>query len=121
MVSHHLFWSTITVYGLKENLVGVLHVSIREDTISSDEPGGVIFEEDDLFMWFFKPVCMPEAVAESSLVAYPFSSSLFMWFVFCYSFLFEDLVDSVVADVDSLFSENFFQCDCVKWMLVSYL
>ena len=59
-------------------------------------------------MWFFEPVCVPEAVAVPTFVAYPGSSSLFMWFIFCESFLFEDLVDSVVADVNVLFGEDLF-------------
>ncbi len=65
-------------------------------------------------MWLFEPVCMPEAVAVSAFVAYPFSSSLFMWFIFHESFLFEDLMDPVMADVNVLFSEDLFQCDCMR-------
>jgi len=72
-------------------------------------------------MCLFEPVCVPEAVAVLAFVAYPGSSSLFMWFVFHESFLFEDLMDPVVADVDVLFSENLLQGDCCERMLFSYV
>ena len=45
---------------------------------------------------------MPEAVAVPTFVAYPGSSSLFMWFIFCESFLFEDSMDPIMTDVDVL-------------------
>ena len=121
MVRHHLLRVAIGDDGLMENLVGVLHVGVLEHAKTCDEPGGVVFEEDDLFMCFLEPVCVPEAVAVSSFISYPFSSSLFMWFVFHKSFLFEDPMDPIMADVDALFSEDLLQGDCVQWMLVSYL
>jgi hypothetical protein len=71
-------------------------------------------------MWFFKPVCMPEAVAVPSFVANPFTSSLFMWFIFDESFLFKDLMDSVVANVNVLFCKDLLQGDCCERMLFSY-
>jgi len=72
-------------------------------------------------MCFFEPVCVPEAVAVSSFVSYPGSSSLFMWFVFHKSFLFEDLMNPVMTDVDVLFSEYLLQGDCCEGMLFSYV
>jgi len=91
-----------------ENAVGVLHVGVGEHAKTCDEPGGVVFEEDDLLVWLFEPVCMPEAVGVSTFVANPFSSSLFMWFIFCQSFVFEDSMDSVMTDFNALFSKDLF-------------
>jgi hypothetical protein len=78
MVRHHLFRVAIGDDSLMENTVGFLHIGVLENAKSGDKSGGIVFEEDDLLVWFFEPVCMPEAVAVSSFVAYPFSSSLFM-------------------------------------------
>ena len=120
MVCHHLFGAAIGEDGLVEDLVGVLHVGILEYAKAGDESRGVILEEDDLFMCLFEPVSMPETVAVSSFVSYPFSSSLFMWLIFHQSLFFEYAMDPVVTDVDILFSEDLLQDECVEWMLFSY-
>ena len=120
MVRHHLFWSAVIGYGLMENSVGVLHISVSEHAISRDESGGIIFEEDDMLMCFFEPVRVPETVAESSLVAHPGSSSLFMWFVFHQSLLFEDSMDPVMTNMNVLFGEDLLQGDCCERMLFAY-
>ena len=72
-------------------------------------------------MCLFEPVCVPEAVAVLAFVAHPGSSSLFMWFVFHKSFLFEDTMDPVMADVNVFFSEDLLQGDCCERMLFSYV
>jgi hypothetical protein len=44
-----------------------------------------------------------------------------MWLVFHKSFVLEDPMDPIMANVDVLFSEDLLQGDCVKRMLVSHL
>jgi hypothetical protein len=121
MIGHYLSRNAIGLYSLRENADRVLRCGVVEYATSGDEPGCVILEEDDLLILFFEPVCMPEAVTESTFIPYVRASSLFVWFVFCQSFLFEDPMDPVMTDVNALFREDLFQSDRSQGMAAVYL
>src|SRR4030042_6559873 len=75
MVGHYLFGLSIVFDRLEEYLGCVFCGCIGKYSVSGDEPGCIVFEEDDLFLCLFEPVAMGEAVAVFAFVANPCPSS----------------------------------------------
>jgi hypothetical protein len=106
MIRNDLFENTLGLNSLHENTDRISRCGVAEHAPSDDEPRGIIPKEDDLLILFFKPIRMPEAITESPFISNIRALSLFMGFVFCQSFLFEDLMDPIVSDVDVLFCKD---------------
>ena len=118
MIRHDLFGNTIGLNGLHENTDHIRRCGVAEHATPGDESGGIILEKNDLLILFFKPIRVPKAITESAFISNIRALSLFMGFVFCQSFLFDDSMNPVVSDVDFLFCEDLFQSGRSQGMAV---